>query len=86
MVDAKIAVHGPFEKVVIAIDKDGLDAEEGPCRRSRLGRGRAGKRGDQDAAGFGLPPGVDNRTPFGADLFVVPNPRLGIDTFTYGAQ
>ena len=86
MVDAQIAVDGPFEKVVLAIDKDGLDAEEGPCRRSRLGRGRAGKRGDQDAAGFGLPPGVDDRAAPFTHNFVVPHPCLGIDRLADTSQ
>ena len=48
--------------------------------------GGAGQRRDHDVAGFGLPPGVDNRAALAADMFVIPHPGLGIDRFTDGAE
>jgi hypothetical protein len=41
---------------------------------------------DQDAAGLGLPPGIDDGAAFAADEFVVPHPRFGIDWLAYGAK
>ncbi len=52
----------------------------------RLGRNCAGQRAHHDAAGFGLPPGIDNRTTLAADLAVVPHPGLGIDPFADAAK
>ena len=39
-----------------------------------------------DAAGLGLPPGIDDRAALAADLAVVPHPRFGIDPFADRAQ
>ena len=41
-----------------------------------------GKRRDHDHPGLGLPPGVDDRAAFTADVLVVPHPRLGVDRLT----
>src|SRR3982074_283118 len=38
------------------------------------------------AAGFGLPPGVDDRAAPSANVPVVPHPRLGIDGFADSAD
>src|SRR5450759_5459143 len=38
------------------------------------------------AAGFGLPPGVDDRAAPSANVPVVPHPRLGIDGFADSAE
>ncbi len=40
-----------------------------------------GHRRDHYPAGFGLPPGIDDRTALAADHFVVPDPGFGIDRF-----
>ena len=45
-----------------------------------------GQRAHHDAAGFGLPPGIDDRAAAAADLAVVPHPGLGIDPLAHGAQ
>ena len=57
----------------------GGDARERPRRRARLQRRHAGQRRDHDRAGFGLPPGVDDRAALAADELVVPDPRFGVD-------
>ena len=41
---------------------------------------------DHDVAGFGLPPGIDDRTAVVADDFAIPHPGLGIDRLADGAQ
>ena len=45
-----------------------------------------GSGAHHDAAGLGLPPGVDDRAAAAADLLVVPHPGLGIDPFADAAQ
>ena len=39
-----------------------------------------------DAAGFGLPPGIDDRAALAADLAVIPHPGFGIDPFADRAE
>ncbi len=46
----------------------------------------AGQRRDQDAAGLGLPPGVDDRAAPVADHAVVPQPGFGIDRLADRAE
>ncbi len=46
----------------------------------------ARERADHDAAGLGLPPGVDDRAAFSADVLVVPHPRLGVDRLAHRAE
>ena len=55
-------------------------------RRAGLGRHGARQRGDEDAARFGLPPGVHNGAALAADEFLVPHPRFGIDWLTHGTE
>ena len=45
-----------------------------------------GSGGDHVAAGFGLPPGVDDGAAFLADDGVVPHPGFGVDRFADGAE
>src|SRR4029077_3678508 len=80
------APRRPWEPVALAIDDDRLAPEKRPRRGAGLQWCRAGDRGDQDAAGLGLPPGIDDRTAFFADLFVVPHPGLGIDRLADRAE
>ena len=63
-----------------------LHAEERLGRRAGLQLGGAGQRRDQDAAGLGLPPGVDDRAAAVADHVVVPVPGLGIDRLADRAE
>ena len=41
---------------------------------------------DHDVAGFGLPPGIDDRAAVAADDFAIPHPRFGIDRLADRAQ
>src|SRR5690606_8552140 len=62
------------------------DAGQRPGRRTGLELGGAGQGRDQDAAGLGLPPGVDHRAAAVADHAVVPKPGLGIDRLADAAD
>jgi hypothetical protein len=55
-------------------------------RRARLQLGGAGQRRDQDAAGLGLPPGVDDRAAAVADHAVIPFPGFRIDRLADRAE
>ena len=57
----EIALAGALQHLAVGVDDLRHDAEERPCRRTGLELRRAGQRRDQDAAGLGLPPGVDDR-------------------------
>src|SRR6185369_9617657 len=59
--DAEIAGGRAFERLAFGIHDLRLDAEEWACRRTRFQFSRAGQRRDEDAAGLGLPPGIDDR-------------------------
>ena len=74
--EAEVARHAvAVELLALLVDQHRLDAEERQRRRAGLGRRRAGQRRDQDAAGLGLPPGVDHRAAPVADDVVVPVSR-----------
>ncbi len=52
-------------RVALIVHNHRFDAEERPTGTARLRAcERPGKRRDQDAARFGLPPGVDDRATF----------------------
>src|SRR3546814_16616776 len=61
-------------------------AEERQRRRARRLIDGAGQRRDQDAAGLGLPPRIDDRAAAIADHPVIPLPRFGIDRLAHGAE
>ena len=82
----QVALGRALEHGAVGIDQRRLHAEEGLGRRAGLEVDRAGQRRDQDAAGLGLPPGVDDRATAVADDFVVPAPGLGIDRLADRAQ
>ena len=63
------------------IDNRRIDTEKGERPASRFGRDRPGQWRDHDHAGFGLPPGIDNRTAPAANVFLIPHPRFGINRF-----
>ena len=63
-----------------------LNAEERPRGRAGLGGRGAGQRRDEDGAGFGLPPGIDDGAAVVADLLAIPHPGFGIDGLAHGAQ
>ncbi len=84
--DAEIAFGRALAQPAFAIDDDRLDAEERPGRRTRLQGRCAGQRRYQDAAGFRLPPGVDDRRALVADDIIVPKPCFRIDRLADRAE
>src|SRR5262249_17504497 len=84
--DAEIAGGLAFEHLAVGVDDLRRHAEERPRRRARLQLGRAGQRRDQDAAGFGLPPGIDDRAAVLANHAIVPFPGFRIDRLADRAE
>src|SRR5262249_22010769 len=82
----EVALAGAGQHLALGIDDLGLHAEEGARRGAGLQRGRARQRRDQDAAGLGLPPGVDDRAAALADDAVIPLPGFRIDRLADGAE
>ena len=64
----------------------GINAKERQRCAPRLGRNCAGQRSDQDRAGLGLPPGVDDGTTSAANGFGIPHPRFRIDRLTHRSK
>src|SRR5262249_31352809 len=84
--DAEVAGGRALLHLAVGIDDLRHDAEERLRRRARLELDRAGQRRDQNAAGLGLPPGVDDRATALADYVVVPFPGFRIDRLADGAE
>src|SRR5690606_29909516 len=55
-------------------------------RRPWLLRDSAGQRRNEDAAGFGLPPRVDDRATAFTNDAMIPFPSLGVDWLTHRPQ
>ncbi len=81
---ARDAVAGQL--LALVVHQHRPHAEERQGGRARLARGGAGERGDEDAAGLGLPPGVHHGAAPVAHHVVVPGPDLGIDRLAHRAQ
>ena len=54
--------------------------------RSRFKRRGARQRSDHVHAGFGLPPGINDRAALATNVFVIPHPRFGIDRLANRAK
>src|SRR5690606_29644580 len=67
-------------------DDDRPNAEERPRCGAGLQRRRTRQRRDKDAAGLGLPPGVDDGAARVADDIVVPQPGFRIDWLADAAE
>ena len=84
--DHQVALGGALQWLTQVVYQSRLHPEEGTGGGAGLERGDAGQRAYQDAAGLGLPPGVDDGAalvPYGA---VVPLPGFRVDGFTYGSH
>src|SRR5262249_22326741 len=77
--DAQVPFGGAVQLLALGVDNFRLDAEERPRRRAGLELRRARQWGDEDAAGFGLPPRVHDRAAALADDAVIPFPGFRID-------
>src|SRR5262249_39819361 len=84
--DHQVAGGGALQRGTLVVHQRRLDAEERPRRRAGLELGGAGQRRNQNAAGLGLPPGVDDRAAPVAYHTVIPLPRLGIDRLAHAAE
>ena len=82
----RLPLGGAVLHLAFGVDDLRHDAEERPRRRAGFQPRRAGQRRDQNAAGFGLPPGVDDRAAVVADHAVIPFPGFGIDRLADGAE
>ena len=82
----RLPLVGALLHLAFGVDDLRDDAEERPRRRAGLELGGARQRRDEDAAGLGLPPGVDDRAAVLADHVVVPLPRFRIDRLADGAE
>ena len=70
----------------LRVEHHRLDAKERVRRRARFRRRRPRQRRDHMPAGLGLPERVHDRTfPF-SNIFVVPDPGLGVDRLAHRAQ
>ena len=67
---------------VLVVD-DRVDPQRHGAAAARLHRLQGGQRGAEEAAGLGLPPGVDDDRLALADLGVVPAPHLGLDRLAH---
>src|SRR5579872_3055760 len=84
--DAEIARRLALQHLTVAVDDLRHHAEERPRRRTRLEFRGAGQWRDQNAAGFGLPPGIDDRAAVVADHAVIPLPGFRIDRLADRAE
>lgn len=72
--------------MAFAGDDGGLNAEEGSGGGAGFGGDGARDGGDHDAAGFGLPPGVNDGAAAVADLVAIPDPGFRVDGLSDGAE
>ena len=82
----RLPSQAPSEHLPVGVDDLRQDAEERPRRRAGFSLVAPGQRRDQDAAGFGLPPGVDDRAATVADDAVIPFPGFRIDRLADRAE
>ena len=81
LADHEAAVLVGFAFLAGVVEDGGIDAEEGQGGGARFAGRGSGQRRDHDRAGFGLPPGIDDRAFAATDFLVVPIPCLGVDRF-----
>src|SRR5690606_39155268 len=84
--EAEIAGSRPGDLVALIVHELWLNAEEWLGRRARLEVDGAGQRRDENAAGFRLPPGVDDRAALLTHHAVVPLPCLRIDGLAHRSK
>ncbi|MNH07350.1 hypothetical protein D3C79_667410 [compost metagenome] len=77
---------GAFDELALFVQQHWLYAEHGLGGTAGLERLRAGQRGEHDAAGFGLPPGIDDGAALLPDFLEIPLPGFGVDRLADAAQ
>ena len=73
-------------QIALVIDDAGKHPEHRQGGTAGLRRGGAGEGSDHHAAGFRLPPGIDDRAAPIAHDIVVPVPGFGIDRLAHGSE
>ncbi len=86
VLDDKVAIGCTGQFLAFVIKQGRLNTKERQGRRTRFEVGRTRQRRNQDAAGFGLPPGIDNRAVLFADMLVIPFPGFRVDRLTHRTQ
>ncbi|CEG10123.1 hypothetical protein BN961_03558 [Afipia felis] len=84
--DAQVAAAFALQHLAVGIDDLRHHAEERLGRRARLLCDGARQWRDHDAAGFGLPPGIDHRAAGITDHAVVPFPGFRVDRLADRAE
>ena len=82
----QVAFGRAFQRITFVIDNRRLHAKERTGCGTGFQLGSARQWGDHESPGFGLPPGIDDRTFFVADLLPVPLPRFRVDWLANGTQ
>ena len=82
-VDAEVAFGLPFQGVAVAVHEDGRYAGQRISGVGGLHGAVSAEPADEDAAGLGLPPRIDERTASATDDVVVPLPSLLVDGLPY---
>ncbi|CCJ90048.1 hypothetical protein BN132_1976 [Cronobacter turicensis 564] len=82
----QVALCRALLRIAFVIHQRRLHAEERTRGGTGFQFGRAGQRRNHEAAGFGLPPGVDDRAFFIADFLPVPLPRLRVNRLADGTK
>ena len=82
-IDAEVALGLPFQDVAVAVHQHGADAGQGIPGMGRLHGAVRSEAADEDPAGLGLPPGIDQRTTAAANRVVVPLPSLLVDGLSH---
>ena len=84
--DRQVAALVGGLRVAVVVHDVGLDARQGQGGGAGLGGGGPRQGADHHAAGFRLPPGVDDRAAVASDHVAVPHPSLGVDRLAHGAE
>nr|GEY12335.1 hypothetical protein [Tanacetum cinerariifolium] len=82
----QIAFGRAFDQIAEVIHQRRNHAKERTRSRARLEGNGPRQRADKDAAGFGLPPGVDDRAILVANGVVVPVPGFRVDRLAHRTQ
>ena len=67
------------DRRAVIVNHFSTDPRQRPHGRAGLGGGDPWQRRDHDPAGFGLPPGVDDRAAVAPNVLAIPHPRLRVD-------
>ena len=84
--DAQVALGRALQPVAGVVHDQRADSRKGPRGRARFEGGASGQGGDEDAAGFRLPPGIHDRQLALPHDPVIPEPRFRVDGLPHRSQ